>query len=249
MTTQYIVIIYSGATNKGANNALATYIANGVKKAGISVYGPVDVNLLSTNDKNKLYDIIDKSNGLIVGTGDYNGNIEPELLKFFDTVLGPGFKNSFLSSKVAGQFVTAGDAGTGAQPILNDLSRLMMTFGANIMSGGSWHMSQGMVGIVDSKTNTFTSKYIDEDAEEYGERIGKIATFFTNQYKQEFNLSDVEPGTTLNYDHVYNNKNHKHHKHHKHHKCDKYNAWLITLIVIIVILLLGICGYFSYLKR
>ena len=166
MIKSYIVIIYSGKTNSGANSIIANWIANGVKKSGINVYGPIDINLQNNKQKINLSEIIKNSNGLILGSGDYNGNIEPPLLDFFDKYLGAGFKSSFLASKVAGQFVTAGDSGTGVQPILNDLSRLMMTFGANIITGGeskstygkpgsgSWHIAQGIVGIItkDSKT-------------------------------------------------------------------------------------------------
>ena len=212
----YIVIIYSGKTNTGANSIIANWIANGVKKSGLGVYGPIDINLENKSQKNTLLKIIEDSNGLIIGSGDYNGNIEPPLLDFFNDYLGAGFKSSFLASKVAGQFVTAGDAGTGAQPVLNDLSRLMMTFGANIVTGGesrsthgksgsrSWHVAQGIVGIIqtDSKTekSSFTNKHLQENSEAYGERIGNIASFFQDNYRNVIinsSISEPEPGNSI----------------------------------------------------
>jgi multimeric flavodoxin WrbA len=248
---EYIVIIYSGATNKGANSIIANWIATGVKKSGLDVIQPIDINLATDSQKSTYKKLIQDSNGLIVGSGDYNGNIEPPLLDFFDKYLGAGFKSSFLASKVAGQFVTAGDAGTGAQPILNDLSRLMMTFGANIVTGGeskstyhkpgsgSWHVAQGIVGIIGKDSEgkpIFTNKYLQEDAEAYGERIGNIASFFTENYRNVImNTSQSEPesGNTIICNH--NNYN---------------NNWLIILLSsVIILLILFIVIYFFKIKN
>ena len=144
----YIVIIYAGKTNKGANNIIASYIATGVKKSGMNVVGPIDINFQNSQEEENLVTTITNSSGIIIGSGVYNGNIEPTLTEFFDNFAGAGFKSSFLTSKVAGQFATAGDCGTGAQLVLNSLARLMQTFGANIINGGSWHTAQGIIGIV-----------------------------------------------------------------------------------------------------
>jgi multimeric flavodoxin WrbA len=199
----YIVIIYSGATNKGANSIIASYIAAGVKKSGMNVVGPIDINFQDSQEEENLITTITNSNGLIIGSGVYNGNIEPTLTEFFDKFAGAGFKSSFLASKVAGQFATAADVGTGGQLVLNSLSRLMQTFGANIVTGGvskstlgkpgsgSWHTAQGILGIVtkDKAGNpTFTNKYIQEDANAYGERIGQIASFFQDNYNKSMGI-------------------------------------------------------------
>ena len=210
----YIVIIYAGKTNiegKGANNIIASYIEAGVKKSGINVMGPIDINFLTSQEEEEnLITKISKSSGLIIGSGVYNGNIEPTLTQFFDKFAGAGFKSSFLASKVAGQFATAADSGTGGQLVLNSLSRLMQTFGANIITGGasrstigkpgsgSWHTAQGILGIITGpKTNpTFTNKYIEEDANAYGERIGQIAKFFQPEYNESMSLPEASTGKT-----------------------------------------------------
>ena len=208
----YIVIIYSGATNKGANSIIASYIATGVKKSGMNVVGPIDINFQDSQQEENLITRIANSSGLIIGSGVYNGNIEPTLTEFFDNFAGAGFKSSFLASKVAGQFATAADSGTGGQLVLNSLSRLMQTFGANIVTGGasrstlgkpgsgSWHTAQGILGIVtkDRTTGnfTFTNKYIQEDANAYGERIGQIASFFNNNYNKSMGLPAPQTGKT-----------------------------------------------------
>ena len=84
----------------------------------------------------------------------------------------------------------------------------MQTFGANIVTGsafrsnvqghcsGSWHTAQGILGIVtkDKAHNpTFTNKYIQADAQAYGERIGKIASFFRREYIQTMNPNTSKP--------------------------------------------------------
>ena len=207
----YIVIIYAGKTNKGANSIIANYIATGVKKSGMNVLGPIDINFQDSQEEEDIINKITNSSGLIIGSGVYNGNIEPTLTEFFDKFAGAGFKSSFLASKVAGQFATAADSGTGGQLVLNSLSRLMQTFGANIVTGGasrstlgkpgsgSWHTAQGILGIVtkDKAGNPiFTNKYINEDANAYGERIGQIASFFQDNYNKSMGLPAPQTGKT-----------------------------------------------------
>ena len=243
---QYIVIIYSGKTNKGANDIIAQYIATGVKKSGINVIGPIDINFQHSQKEKNLITKITNSSGLIIGSGVYNGNIEPTLTQFFDKFAGAGFKSSFLASKVAGQFATAADSGTGGQLVLNSLSRLMQTFGANIVTGGasrstlgkpgsgSWHTAQGILGITTKdKTGklTFTNKYIEEDATAYGERIGQIASFFENNYNKSMGLPIPKNGKSC----LENLKCHK--------KCEKFNVnnnlfIILTILIFIIVLIM-----------
>lgn len=241
----YIVIIYSGATNRGANSIIASYIAAGVKKSGMNVVGPIDINFQNSQEEEDIVTIITNSSGLIIGSGVYNGNIEPTLTEFFDKFAGAGFKSSFLASKVAGQFATAADSGTGGQLVLNSLSRLMQTFGANIVTGGasrstlgkpgsgSWHTAQGILGIIskDKEGNpTFTNKYINEDANAYGERIGQIASFFQNNYNKSMGLPTPQTGKTCQICKpcpVYK-------KHHKNNN-NSSQIWLILLVIIMLL--------------
>ena len=208
----YIVIIYAGKSdptkNIGANSIIASYIAAGVKKSAMNVVGPIDINFQDSQEEENLITTITNSSGLIIGSGVYNGNIEPTLTEFFDNFAGAGFKSSFLASKVAGQFATAADSGTGGQLVLNSLSRLMQTFGANIVTGGasrstlgkpgsgSWHTAQGILGIVTKDNATFTNKHIQEDASAYGERIGQIASFFQDKYNKSMGLPAPQTGKT-----------------------------------------------------
>ena len=245
---KYIVIIYSGKTNKGANDIIAEYIATGVKKSGMNVVGPIDINFQNSIEEEDLINIIQDSSGIIIGSGVYNGNIEPSLLEFFDLYAGAGFKSSFLASKVAGQFATAADSGTGGQLVLNSLSRLMQTFGANIITGGasrstlgkpgsgSWHTAQGILGIStkDKSGNyIFTNKYIQEDATAYGERIGQIASFFQDNYNKSMKLS-TKKGISC----PTNIKNSIKKCKHKKHSLNVYHYLIFIILLIIFIMLI-----------
>jgi multimeric flavodoxin WrbA len=246
---QYIVIIYAGKTNKGANSIIANYIAAGIKKSSMNVVGPIDINFQDSQKKENLINLITNSSGLIIGSGVYNGNIEPTLTEFFDNFAGAGFKSSFLSSKVAGQFATAGDCGTGGQLVLNSLSRLMQTFGANIINGGSWHTAQGILGIVTKDKTTqissFKNKYIEEDANSYGERIGRIAKFFEYNYNKSMSLPEPQTGKTCEIcQPCQNNKKHKKQK--KDHNNNNFNQTLIILTIILIIFILMIIIYLNY---
>mgnify|MGYP003332803786 CR=1 FL=1 len=217
----------------------------------MNVVGPIDINFQDSKDKEDILTKIANSSGLIIGSGVYNGNIEPSLTEFFDKIIGAGFKknSSFLASKVAGQFATAADSGTGGQLVLNSLSRLMQTFGANIVTGGasrstgigSWRIAQGILGIVtkDKATGnpTFTNKYIKEDATAYGERIGQIASFFQDNYNKSMGLPAPQTGKTC--------KEFApecqicgpcpvHKKHHKNNN-NSSQIWLVLLITIMIL--------------
>ena len=100
MSKPYIIIIYAGATNKGANSIIADNISLGVKKSGLNVMGPIDINFETSNQEEELISKITNASGIIIGSGVYNGNIEPSLLNFFDIFAGAGFKSSFLASKI-----------------------------------------------------------------------------------------------------------------------------------------------------
>ena len=248
----YIVIIYAGKSdptkNMGANSIIASYIAAGVKKSGMNVVGPIDINFQDSQEEENLITTITNSSGIIIGSGVYNGNIEPTLTEFFDNFAGAGFKSSFLASKVAGQFATAADSGTGGQLVLNSLSRLMQTFGANIVTGGasrstlgkpgsgSWHTAQGILGIVtkDKAGNPiFTNKYINEDANAYGERIGQIASFFQDNYNKSMGLPAPQTGKTCKICQPCQPCP-VHKKHHKNNN-NSSQIWLILLITIMIL--------------
>ena len=184
-----VVILYSGFKKDGATATLATYIENGIKQSNsLSNISKYNVNYISKDDISRIINDVKKCNVLIMGTGTYNGNIEDELLDFVNTNFKAGKDpNVNLQNVACGQFATAAYYGTGAQPVLNSLSRLMMTFGGNIISGPSWRIAQGVIGIVDNpdksnpkkwEWNEDFSGYLQENAEDYGKRFASMGLLF-----------------------------------------------------------------------
>lgn len=179
-TDKKVLIVYSGYSPTGSTATLAGWIANGVNSVpGVSavVQRARDAKLSSLND----YD------GIILGSGTYNGNPEAEMLEFADTQAGKAVDSVKLDKKIGGSFCTSGGYATGAQSVLQALSRIYMTFGATFVGGGNWHTSQGVCGMVhDNKDGTWQwadgQKYLQEDATDYGKRLGTIAKFFNSSF-------------------------------------------------------------------
>jgi multimeric flavodoxin WrbA len=182
-----VVILYSGFKKNGATATLANYIENGIKQSNsLAHVTKYNVNHIKKDDISDIINDVTKCNVLIMGTGTYNGNIEDELLDFVNTNFKAGKDPNAinLQNVACGQFATAAYYGTGAQPVLNSLSRLMMTFGGNIISGPSWRISQGVIGIVDNpdpntwEFNKDFSAYLQENAEAYGKRLASMGLLF-----------------------------------------------------------------------
>ena len=103
--------------------------------------------------------------------------------------MGAGKNEAVLYNKICGTFCTSAGYTTGAQPVLNALAKIAMTFGATFVGGGVWHTGQGVCGMVhDNKDGTWewppAMKYLQEDATSYGERLGMITSFFTDSYNK-----------------------------------------------------------------
>jgi multimeric flavodoxin WrbA len=192
MDSVNVVILYSGFEKDGATATLAKYIENGIKQSNIlSNVVTYNVNYISKHHIPTILQDIKNCNLLIMGTGTYNGNIEDELLDFVNTNFKAGKDTNAinLENTACGQFATAAYYGTGAQPVLNSLSRLMMTFGGNIISGPSWRISQGIIGLVDNPNksdpshwewNKNFSAYLQDNAEAYGKRLVSMGALFKN---------------------------------------------------------------------
>ena len=212
-----VVILYSGylqspyTKKNGATATLANYIENGIKNSNqLSHVTKYNVNYISKDAIWKRWDIINnikKCNVLIMGTGTYNGNIEDELLDFVNTNFKGGKDGNINLQNVAcGQFATAAYYGTGAQPVLNNLSRLMMIFGGNIISGPNWRISQGVIGIVDNpdksnfkkwEWNKDFSRYLQENAEDYGKRLASMGLLF-QKLRENYSMINTGLSTKSN---------------------------------------------------
>ena len=228
-----VVILYSGFKKNGATATLANYIENGIKQSNsLAHVTKYNVNHIKKDDISDIINDVTKCNVLIMGTGTYNGNIEDELLDFVNTNFKAGKDPNAinLQNVACGQFATAAYYGTGAQPVLNSLSRLMMTFGGNIISGPSWRISQGVIGIVDNpdpntwEFNKDFSAYLQENAEAYGKRLASMGLLFQ---KLRENYTMINTGLST--------------------KSDNDTTFAIIIVIITGIVLLALIAFAIYL--
>jgi multimeric flavodoxin WrbA len=141
MSKKKLLIIYAGHTDNDSTATIAQWIA-----AGASKYVTVVVKKASDV---KIKDVAD-ANGYALGSGVYNGNPGPDMIDFSENVLDAGKNKDALnlSDRFVGTFCTSAGYTTGAQPVLNAMARILMTFGASYIVGGNWHSGQGICGMV-----------------------------------------------------------------------------------------------------
>ena len=85
--SKQILIIYAGEYEDGSTATLAHYIAKGVNDVdGVSAV----VKSASTATKEDFL----RADGVMCGSGDYNGNPEPDMIDFFDKRLGAGMTSN-----------------------------------------------------------------------------------------------------------------------------------------------------------
>ena len=172
--TKQVLIIFAGKTDNGSTATLANNIARGVNNvAGVTAV----VKSASNTSKQDFL----QADGIMCGSGDYNGNPEPSMIDFFDNTLGAGMTSDMKKIQLMpfGVFATSGGYGTGVQEVLNSMARSLMTFGGIYVGGGNWHVSQGISGMTEKNKSggwewanaDSTQKYLLEDACEYGRRI------------------------------------------------------------------------------
>ena len=82
-----ILIVYAGKTNTGSTATLAKYIKTGADSVNNVT------SLIKTASTATLTDVLG-SDAIILGSGDYNGNPEPDMIDFLDNTLGAGMKSS-----------------------------------------------------------------------------------------------------------------------------------------------------------
>lgn len=193
MSNKNILIIYSGYDENGSTATLAKYISDGVK----STLGTT-VKVVRARDIKDVSDI-NAADGYLLGSGDYNGNPEPEFFDFIDTILLAGKSDDpnkpQIANKPFGVFCTSAGYATGAQPVLNSMARAFMTFNAIYVGGSSWHSGQGVCGMIKDTTDPsgwdwdpYSKPYIEKTAEDYGRRLAIITSFFNSSYNTAVNL-------------------------------------------------------------
>ena len=168
-----ILIIYAGETPTGSTATLANWLKTGTEgvKGVLSVVK--EASTVTLQD-------VTSADGILCGSGDYNGNPEPSMINFFDNVLKAGSKSKLtkLQTIPFGVFATSAGYSTGVQEVLQSMARALLTFGAIYVGGGNWHTGQGIAGMTIKTSSgwawadeTGMQKYLKKDTCEYGRRL------------------------------------------------------------------------------
>jgi len=182
-----IVIIYAGEYDTGSTATLAKWIAEGassVEGTTVVVKGVAEATLTD----------LQNADGIILGSGDYNGSPEPAMFDFLDTRVG----SVNLDLVPFGVFATSSGYATGVQDVLTSMARELMTFGGLYVSSGSFHNPQGVAGLINSHPTQGRKwewheadpkddsreknpahglmRHLKDNAKDYGKRIATLAT-------------------------------------------------------------------------
>lgn len=189
-----ILIIYAGLDPDGSTATLAKYILKGVKSVGVTAT-IMEASTVTIDD-------VSKTDGIICGSGDYNGNPEPAMIDFFDNVLKAGYASQLTNMQTMpfGVFATSAGYGTGVQEVMQSMARSLLTFGGIYIGGGNWHTSQGVAGMTcipdsgltctpdDGKTWGWVDKtgfqsHLENNATCYGRRIALAVSSIPDAFK------------------------------------------------------------------
>eukprot|EP00404_Azadinium_spinosum_P000849 CAMPEP_0180415716 /NCGR_PEP_ID=MMETSP1036_2-20121128/70_1 /TAXON_ID=632150 /ORGANISM="Azadinium spinosum, Strain 3D9" /LENGTH=603 /DNA_ID=CAMNT_0022420541 /DNA_START=70 /DNA_END=1882 /DNA_ORIENTATION=- len=140
---------------------LATAVAEGAESSGATVrcLEVADANYTGVGD------------GIVLGSGVYNGNVAPSLLDFINSF---DFQDD-LSSKVGGSFATAGAVAAGLESVLSSLNRGMRIFGIVTVGGKSWKSAEGTAAVTNGSAAFASGSEELALARDQGARIAELA--------------------------------------------------------------------------
>jgi hypothetical protein len=182
-----ILIIYAGLDPNGSTATLAKWI-----KQGVELVEGVTANIMEASTVD--VDDVSNTDGIICGSGDYNGNPEPAMINFFDNVLKAGYASQLTNIQTMpfGVFATSAGYGTGVQEVMQSMARSLLTFGGIYIGGGNWHTSQGVAGMTYTQDGGKTWDWVDKtdfqshlqnNAICYGRRIALAVSVIPDAFK------------------------------------------------------------------
>lgn len=158
-----VLVVYS-SDQFDQNKAVAERIAAGASASGATV------KTLEVAAANYKRDVFEFADAVIIGSGVYNGNTDPQILSFINTF---DFMDD-LSSKVGASFSTGGGAAAGLQPVLEQIDRGLQTFRFIVVGGTSWMNSEG-TGVLTGSANWSMPETTSALAFAEGGRVVKVA--------------------------------------------------------------------------
>lgn len=184
--TKTILIIYAGLDPYGSTATLAQLIQQGVKSVGV-IARIMEASTVTIND-------VSAADGIICGSGDYNGNPEPAMINFFDNILKAGYASQLTNMQTMpfGVFGTSAGYATGVQEVMQSMARSLLTFGGIYIGGGNWHTSQGVAGMTytpdggktwDWVDKTGFQSHLENNAICYGRRIALAVSVIPDAFR------------------------------------------------------------------
>jgi len=144
---------------------VAEQVANGSQSAG------ANTRILKVEMANYKHDVYEWADAVVLGSGVYNGNAAPSLLAFVNSF---DFHDRLLNM-VGGSFATGGSAVSGLEPVLQQLSRSLRTFGMVTVGGTSWRNAHGTGAVTSYNKPISNDCPCFEQARDQGRRTAQLA--------------------------------------------------------------------------
>lgn len=175
VTPTRVLVIYA-ADEYNQIKILADAVAEGAASIG------AETKVMEVSSANYKRDVFGWADGVVLGSGVFNGNAAPRLLDFLNSF---DFMDN-LQTKVGGAIATGGSAAAGLQMVMDSLNRGMKTFGMVTIGGRNWRNSDGVVGLTTADASLDDPKHTLSLARDQGSRIAQLATSLRH--------SSAEPG-------------------------------------------------------
>jgi len=158
-----VLVVYA-SDEDGQIKMLADAIGEGAKSEG------AEARVVEVSSANYKRDVSEWADGVVIGSGVFNGNPSPRVLEFI---------NSFdfmdhLGTKVGSAFATGGAAAAGLENVLASINKGLKTFGMVSVGGRSWRNADGL-GIVAASGDMMLDTHSLSLAKDQGSRVAQIA--------------------------------------------------------------------------
>lgn len=145
---------------------LADAIGEGAESEGAKV------KVVEVSSANYKRDVSEWADGVLLGSGVFNGNPAPRMLEFINSF---DFMDS-LSSKVGSAFATGGGAAAGMEGVLESMNKGMKTFGMVTTGGRSWRTAGGLGALTSGDTELDHAEGTLDLARDLGSRVAQLAS-------------------------------------------------------------------------
>jgi NAD(P)H dehydrogenase (quinone) len=163
-STKVLVVYASDQYNQ--IKLLADAIGEGAHSEG------AEVKVLEVSSANYKRDVFEWADGVVIGSGVFNGNPAPRVLEFINSF---DFMDS-LSTKVGSAFATGGAGAAGLEHVLDSINKGLRMFGMVTVGGRSWRTAGGLGVVTSGDTQLDQSGRELDMARDLGSRAAQLAS-------------------------------------------------------------------------